>query len=413
MGDQEESIKLCRLCGGEQLDLVLDLGLHALSGVFPASIDETVPRGPLRLLRCVSPGGCGLVQLANSFDPQEMYGDNYGYRSGLNDSMVQHLQNKVQKIREAVELSPGDLVVDIGSNDGTTLAAYPQELALMLLGIDPSGEKFRHHYREDASLLADFFSAERALNWSKGQQARIVTSFSMLYDLEDPMGFAKDVQKLLCEGGIWVFEQSYLPSMLSANSYDTVCHEHLEYYALTQIQWMLDHAGFTLADVEFNAVNGGSFSVTAVKGAAEATARVRDALRVEGRLGLDTPAPYAAFAARTEGSRTALRAFIEAAQDRGERLAAIGASTKGNTLLQYCDIGADHLESIGEVNPDKFGRFTPGTHIPIVDEKSVLDESIDYYVVLPWHFRDFFVDHPRFKGRKLVFPLPELDVVTV
>lgn len=406
-------IQRCRICLGTSLEPVLHLGEQMLTGVFPKSRADKVTVGPLELVRCTSPGGCGLLQLAHSYDLGEMYGDNYGYRSGLNPSMVRHLHGKVERILDRMQLRPGDLVLDVGSNDGTTLAAYPKALGADLLGIDPTAAKFQRFYLPHIDLSPEFFSAKALARLRPGRKVRVLTSFSMFYDLEAPMTFVQDVHDVLADDGIWVFEQSYMPAMLQAVSYDTVCHEHLEYYALAQIKWMADRVGMTLVDVEFNSVNGGSFSVTARRAAAgvlesELVSRV---IEREQALGLDGPTPYLQFARATSDSRSQLRSFIAKAKAEGKRLAALGASTKGNVLLQYCGLTSRDLEAIGEVNPDKFGRLTPGSFIPIIPEDELLARPIDYLIVLPWHFRANFLSNPKYRNRMLVFPLPEVTAI--
>ena len=406
-----QAITHCRICGNARLEPTLDLGEQVLTGVFPREPGQLITRGPLRLVKCHGDDEvCGLLQLAHSFDLSEMYGDNYGYRSGLNPSMVAHLGRKIERIKSLQTLEDGDTVVDIGSNDGTTLAAYGIE-GLRLVGVDPTGAKFRDYYPEGAELIADFFSADAVEAQLGAVRAKVVTSFSMFYDLEAPLAFMEQVHRILDDGGIWVFEQSYMPSMLATNSYDTVCHEHLEFYALKQIQWMAARVGFRIVDVEFNDVNGGSFSV-AVEKATDSTpiAAVQAILDREVADGLDTLAPHHSFAERVATSRTRLLAFLETARAEGKSVAALGASTKGNVLLQYCGLDARAIDAVGEVNPDKFGAFTPGSLIPIVDEAGLLARHLDYLIVLPWHFRSFFEQAAAFKGQCLVFPLPNLDV---
>ncbi len=403
----------CRICGGTHLEQVLDLGVQALTGVFPAQASQRITQGPLVLVKCV--GGtdvCGLLQLAHSYDLGEMYGDNYGYRSGLNQSMVRHLHGKVKKILETVDFSGQPVVLDIGSNDGTTLGAYPEH-SCTRIGMDPTAAKFQEYYPAGVIIVADFFSAARFREALSGRKARVVTSFSMFYDLERPMDFMREVVSILDDNGLWVFEQSYMPLMLERNSYDTVCHEHLEYYALKQIKWMTDRAGLKIVDVEFNDINGGSFSVTVAKQQAQYTEYpgLQTLLDQEVKLGLDTLVPYQEFAARTAASRVALRNFIENALTEGKRVAGLGASTKGNVLLQYCGLGKRELYAIGEVNPYKFGRLAPGTLIPIVPESELLADEPDYLIVLPWHFRSFFLEKYRLRNAKLVFPLPTLEIV--
>lgn len=413
MSPAYDRVDRCRICAGTDLVRILDLGEQMLTGVFPRSRDAQVTVGPLQLVKCMTVGGCGLVQLAHSYDLGEMYGDCYGYRSGLNASMVAHLHAKVARLLQRVALRPGDLVVDVGSNDGTTLAAYPEDAGADLLGIDPTAAKFRRFYKAHVDLCADFFSAATLQALRPGKPVRILTSFSMFYDLETPMAFMQGVHDVLADDGVWVFEQSYMPTMLAALSYDTVCHEHLEYYALRQIKWMADRVGFTLVDVEFNDVNGGSFSVTAVKSIAgmRESGDVARILAQEAATGLDSLAPFEDFATRTAASRAGLRAFFADARAHKKTVAALGASTKGNVLLQYCNVSTDDIAAVGEVNQDKFGALTPGTWLPIRPEAEVLAGNYDYLLVLPWHFRRHFMSNPIYAGCRLVFPLPHLEVV--
>jgi NDP-4-keto-2,6-dideoxyhexose 3-C-methyltransferase len=407
------AIHQCRICGNKNLVKVLDLGEQTLTGVFPKHKDQVITRGPVQLVKCT--GGedcCGLLQMAHSYDLGEMYGDNYGYRSGLNPSMVKHLHAKVAHILKIVDLSDNPIVLDIGSNDGTTLSAYPADRCTRV-GMDPTATKFRQYYPEGVTVIADFFSGKRFDDEFPGRKARVVTSFSMFYDLERPMDFVEEVASILDEQGIWVFEQSYMPLMLERNSYDTACHEHLEYYGLRQIHWMLSRCGLKIVDLEFNDVNGGSFSITAAKlGASYSeSADVEVKLAREKEAGLDGLEPYIAFSRRTEANREELRAFVARAREEGKRVAFLGASTKGNVLLQYCGFTENDVEAVGEVNADKFGVFTPGTLLPIVDERELLADEPDYLIVLPWHFRDFFVSKYSLNKGRLVFPLPQLEVI--
>lgn len=401
----------CRICGNKHLELILDLGEQMLTGVFPSTKDTKVTTGPLRLVKCMGDDVCGLVQLEHSYDLGEMYGENYGYRSGLNKSMVAHLHNKVKKILGQVELRDGDLVVDIGSNDSTTLQAYPE--GPVLVGIDPTGVKFQKYYPPHIQLIPDFFSSSLLIKHFPDKKAKVITSFSMFYDLEDPIAFMREIHDVLADDGVWIFEQSYMPTMLETNSYDTVCHEHLEFYALHQIKWMADRVGFRIVDVEFNDVNGGSFSVTVSKsfGKNDTALSVQSILDSERAKGLDTLAPFIAFAERAAQSKRNLLEFVKRAFDEGKSVAALGASTKGNVLLQYCGFTEKQIGFVGEVNTEKFGCYTPGTWIPIISEEELLAKNPDYLIVLPWHFREFFIKNPKFSSSKLVFPLPEIQIV--
>lgn len=406
-----KEISQCRICKGSSFETVVDLGWQALTGIFPREADiDCSPGGPLKLIRCVSTEGCGLVQLAHSFDPNQMYGDNYGYRSGLNTSMVEHLRARVNQITARLALKTGDVVIDIGSNDGTTLGFYSHDLTR--IGIDPTVSKFIQFYPPTAIGVSEFFSAKTALTVSEGRQAKVVTSFSMMYDLENPQSFVDEVATILAPNGIWVLEQSYLPLMLERNAFDTICHEHLEYYGICQIDWLLEKSGLEVIDVELNDVNGGSFAVTAAhKGAFPVAESVRRVRLNEKSLLDNSRQRFSEFAKATRHCSEAIKAFVQTQIASGKSVAGLGASTKGNVLLQYSGLTTSEVSVIGDVNPDKYGCVTPGTRIPIKSQKEVLDQNHDYYIVFPWHFRKFFETSPTFIGRRLVFPLPQLSIV--
>ena len=404
-------VKKCRICGNTNLVKLIELGKQALTGVFPKNKNEAITSGPLTLVKCHGDMVCGLVQLAHSYPLDEMYGVNYGYRSGLNSSMVQHLKNKVEKIKSIIKINSGDVIVDIGSNDATTLQQYNLSNC-RLVGIDPTANKFREFYTSNIELIPDFFSAEIFEMKLGATKAKIVTSFSMFYDLEEPVKFMAEIEKILDTNGIWIFEQSYMPLMLSTNSYDTICHEHLEYYSLKQILWMAEKVDLEIVDVELNDINGGSFSITAQKkgGQLKVSQSVKDMIESEKKQKLDDIETYLKFAKRVQDSKENLLQFIYDANTSGKTIAALGASTKGNVLLQFCKIDENILPYIGEVNQEKFGSYTPGTYIPIVDEKELLKRKPDYVLVLPWHFRKYFESQPRYKGLTFVYPLPDLNI---
>jgi hypothetical protein len=361
----------------------------------------------------MTPLGCGLVQLRQSYDLSEMYGVNYGYRSGLNASMVRHLHSKVEKILHSGILLKDDLIIDIGSNDATTLLAYPQS-HYHLVGIDPTGIKFLSYYPKEIKLIPEFFSANAVSKIFGNKKAKVITSFSMFYDLEDPISFAQEIESTLDDEGIWIFEQSYLPAMLRTNSFDTICHEHLEFYALKQINWIAEKANLKVLDVEFNDINGGSFSIKVSKINAKYKPNsdlINKILAEEVALGLNTTEAFDNFKESVDKIGTKLLNFLMQAKIDGKRVAALGASTKGNVLLQYFNIDSSLIYAIGEVNSDKFGAFTPGTLIPLVPEDDLLETNPDYLIVLPWHFRAFFESLPKLKGKTLVFPLPEFEIV--
>lgn len=393
-----KEIKKCRLCGCPDLITLIDLGNLALTGVFPSK-GEIVPRSPLELVKCE--GACELVQLRHTYSLEQMYGDNYGYRSGLNNSMVKHLNHLVNKMIKYIPLKDEDIVIDIGSNDCTLLKAYPEKIKLNKLGIDPTAEKFKQYYPEDTLLSANFFSSDAIKQIFPNKKAKIITAVAMFYDLEDPLQFAQQVYECLDDEGVWLIEQSYMPFMLTNNAYDTICHEHLEYYGLKQIKYIADKVGFKIINIEFNDTNGGSFAVAMVK---------KESSFKEQFIPTETIMPYDTFRKNVEKHKEDLLTFL----DKQTKVLGYGASTKGNVILQYCDITEKQLPYIGEVNEYKFGRYTPGTNIPIIPEKEAKEMNPDYLMVLPWHFKNVIVSKEKAylqKGGKLFFPLPYMDII--
>ena len=416
-----KKINCCRICGNSNLVSLLHLGEQTLTGVFPKNKTTEITSGPLELVKCFSQNGedvCGLVQLHHSYDSNEMYGENYGYRSGLNQSMVKHLQSVVAEICKLVELNADDVIIDIGGNDSTLLQAYPSDKGLNLMVIDPTSNKFKQYYPSHINNTADFFSAE-TYNKIFNKKAKVITSIAMFYDLEAPMKFVQDIYDVLDDNGVWVFEQSYLPAMVDTTSYDTICHEHLEYYAIQQIKWIFDKIGFKIGDIEFNNINGGSFRITAVKSISSLpiqTEKLNKAIEAENNAGYQGLEIYKTFSENVSKHKIELMALINDLKSQGKKIFGYGASTKGNVLLQYCGITEADIHCIAEVNPDKFGSFTPNTLIPIISEKDAKAQSPDYLFILPWHFRDgIIVRENEFlkNGGKLIFPLPQIEIYSL
>lgn len=413
----------CRLCGNRSLTEVLDLGSHALSGRFPSSKEENVPSYPLVLVRCSGGNNCGLVQLKHDVnDRNELYGQFYGYMSGINSTMKSHLENLVQEARKRVQLDPQDVVLDIGSNDGTTLKFYPAFLER--IGVDPTGKQFGHLYPENIKLHTGYFDSKFADSFgdlTSGKKAKIITSIAMFYDLPNPIEFAKNIKKILHREGVWITEQSYLPSMLATNSFDTVCHEHLEYYSFRQMDYIAREAGLHIIGLSFSDINGGSFRITfshkpmydlRVDTGEDATL-ISQTIVNEMNIGLHTETPYREFRERCSKLKKDFLDFLTREKTLGKTFCIYGASTKGNVLLQYYGIDSRMIDCIAERNPHKYGRFTPKTCIPIKSEEEVRKMNPDYMIVLPWHFKAEFLQREKEymeNGGILIFPLPYLDI---
>jgi len=401
-------ISNCRISGSTNLKTILNLGHMSLSGVFPPSINTPVTSGPMTLVVCPD---SGLVQLGQNYNLDEMYGMNYGYRSGLNQSMVKHLTDKVAYLQTIKSIGPESTVIDIGGNDGTLLKAYNID-GLTRVCFDPTASKWSKYYEgTDITVHSGFFDGNS--NYS----ADIITSISMFYDLPNPNQFVQDVKASLAPAGIWHSEQSYLPSMIKARSFDTICQEHLEYYTLTVVNNLLESNGMRIIDVQFNDINGGSFAFTA--GHAEYdheinAAEIDKVLKAEAIADWSNPASYKEFIVDISEARTNLIQLINKLNSSGKKVAALGASTKGNVLLQWCGLTKNDISFISDVNPLKWGCYTPGSGIPIISEKAAAAERPDYMLVLPWHFKKNITEREQTflsQGGKLIFPLPYLDIV--
>jgi len=405
-------LDICRISKKDDLIAVCDLGKHALCGHFPRFKNEMVPVAGLRLGLSTN---SGLLQLIDSQPIDEMYGSNYGYRSGLNKAMVAHIENKVQSLLKLRNLSAGDIVLDIGSNDGTLLNKYSDSLTR--IGIDPTISKFGHFYDEGILKASEFFSDSSFLAISGGRKASIITSLSMFYDLPDPQLFCRHIANILEDDGIWHLEQSYMPSMLRTNSYDTICHEHIEYYSLSVLKYLLENSGLKVIDVSFNSINGGSFAVTAAKMDSRYwpnSSLIEWMLRTEENMNLYSPMTYRLFEHKAYTHKHDLNDLLKSLKTSGAKIAGYGASTKGNVILQFCGLDDSTIYGIADVNSDKFGCYTPGSLIPIDSESVIKAEQPDYMLVLPWHFRNAILERELEylqKGGKLIFPLPEIEIV--
>jgi hypothetical protein len=399
------TIEYCRICKSEKLVDILNLGCHGLASRFPAAGESDPQKVPLVLVKCENPDCC-LVQLKHTVTNTELYEHAYGYRSGINATMTHHLKDMVTNIEKDSGLCEGDVVIDIGSNDATLLKSYSTK-NIRKIGIDPTGLQFKEYYTDDIELIPTYFSSAILPN----VKAKVITSISMFYDLPDPVQFMREIKNILHTNGVWVMEQSYMPEMLNTNSFDTVCHEHLEYYALKQIVYMSKMAHLDVTHVEFNSCNGGSFRVYLMHPSDRPKSnQIQDILDCEKFMNLDSVDPYLEFGKRCEKIRSELLDFL----DSQKSVYLYGASTKGNTLLQYCGIDTTRVVAAAERNPRKYGCRTPITNIPIVSEDEMRLKNPDVLLVLPWHFKKEFIEREREflkNGGTIAFPLPNLEIV--
>ena len=411
----------CRICGSKNLTSILNLGDQYFAN-YSSKSSDVVPfkeKIPLELVRCdksLDPESCGLVQLRHTTPPNLMY-DRYFYRSGINQTMTNNLNEIAKQAISKINLNQNDIVIDIGCNDGTLLQNY-KELPVRSVGFDPAKNMVQFSKQTGATIITEFFSAEEFIKNYGDEKAKIITSIAMFYDLENPNKFVGDISKILHPDGIWILELSYLPLMLSQNAFDTIVHEHLEYYHLDALEFVLSKFNLKVVDIQLNDINGGSFRVVVQHKEKsidnKSLEHITELREKEKNLSLHTNRQFDAFIKRINDEKDKLVTFIKNEVSRGKTVHCYGASTKGNTLLQFYDLDKKLVQFIADKNPDKWGRRTIGTDISIISEEESHSMSPDYFLILPWHFIKEFKEREKDylkNGGKLLVPLPQFKVI--
>ena len=411
----------CRICGSKNLTSILNLGDQYFAN-YSSKSSDVVPfkeKIPLELVRCdklLDPESCGLVQLRHTTPPNLMY-DRYFYRSGINQTMTNNLNEIAKQAISKINLNQNDIVIDIGCNDGTLLQNY-KELPVRSVGFDPAKNMVQFSKQTGATIITEFFSAEEFIKNYGDEKAKIITSIAMFYDLENPNKFVDDISKILHPDGIWILELSYLPLMLSQNAFDTIVHEHLEYYHLDALEFVLSKFNLKVVDIQLNDINGGSFRVVVQHKEKsidnKSLEHITELREKEKNLSLHTNRQFDAFIKRINDEKDKLVTFIKNEVSRGKTVHCYGASTKGNTLLQFYDLDKKLVQFIADKNPDKWGRRTIGTDISIISEEESHSMNPDYFLILPWHFIKEFKEREKDylkNGGKLLVPLPQFKVI--
>ena len=410
----------CRICGSSNLTPVLSLGEQFVSNFVDEATADNALKAPLELVLCeASSGGCGLLQLRHTVQADLMF-RRYWYRSGINASMAAALQDVADQAEKLVHLGKGDVVVDIGCNDGTLLRSYKTR-GLTLVGFEPATNLIEFAQVGTSKIVNDYFNLGSFREHFGDSKAKLITSIAMFYDLDEPNEFVDDIVHVLDRDGVWILQMNYLPSMLRQNAFDNICHEHLEYYSLSSLEALLDRHDLDVFDVELNDVNGGSFRVYAkhrlcksVGNQNDSKNRVARLRKLEADMYLWDRRIYLEFASRITLLGQKVRRFIESECQKGKRIYVYGASTKGNTLLQFWRLDHRLLVAAADRNPDKWGRKTIGTQIPVISEEQARAERPDYFLVLPWHFLDEFMKREQAflsAGGKFIVPLPEFRLI--
>ncbi len=401
-------INKCRSCKSKKLIKLYTLGKQTLTGIFPPKKNAKVTKGDLSMIIC---NHCKLLQLEHNFDANEMYGENYGYMSSLNKSMISHLKLKALNLKNKYEIKFNGNILDIGSNDGTFLSFFNKNFKLY--GCDPTIKKFSRFYRKDIVQLPFFFSS----NLFKNKKFNLITSISMFYDLPDPLNFAKEINSLLHINGVWHIELSYMPMMIKNRSYDTICHEHLEYYSLKSLKFLLDAANLKIVNLSFNQINGGSIELDISKKKSklkECSDLINWTLKSEQINKYNEIERQKKFFKECKNHKILLKQLLIMLKKQKKKVLGYGASTKGNVILQFCKINSKLLPYIADVNKFKFNKFTPGSKIKIISEKEAKAKKPDFLLVLPWHFKDYIIKREQKflkNGGKLIFPLPEIEII--
>jgi NDP-4-keto-2,6-dideoxyhexose 3-C-methyltransferase len=405
----------CRSCLSPRLDDLLSLGQMQISDFLDANAEEKERKVPLELVLCPQ---CSLVQLRHTTRPDLLW-KHYWYRSGINTTMRHALAEITARARAWAPLRASDIVLDIGCNDGTLLRTYP-EAGIRKVGFEPAANLVEEASVGTTRILNDFFHAEGFRQAFGEERARIITSISMFYDLEDPNAFVHSAARCLRPDGLWIIQMNYLVAMMEKNAFDNIGHEHLEYYSLYSLRPLLERHGLKILDVETTDLNGGSFRIyiahagSELQPAAGAGQRIAAMEQEENRLGLSTPAPYLAFAARVERLKSQVAGFVKQEVAKGKTVYAYGASTRGSTLLQYFGLDRRHIRAAVERSPHKFGKKTSGTWIPILSEEQARADRPDYMLVLPYFFLDEFLEREReylAGGGKFLVPVPEFRIL--
>lgn len=416
-------ISKCRICGSEHLDTVLTLGELAVSDFFEDPSQDSAVRAPLEIVLCNNAyGGCGLLQLRHTVSSEALY-RNYWYRSGINQTMTQELCDIASAVTRCAGLEDNDYVIDIGANDGTLLRGYDVP-NLKTIGFEPAQNLYAYGSQGTTKVIPDFFSSKAWKSEFGAARAKAITAIGMFYDLDNPNAFLTDVCECLDDQGVFVVQMMYMPYAIDRNAFDGICHEHLEYYTLFSLENLLVRHNLEVFDVEMREnINEGSvrFFIKKIGVNLDSTNcfdglnRVEQLRRSENERGLDTARTYSELAKRIVSTKDKVIEFLHAEKAKGKVIHGYAASTKGNTTLQYYEITNDLLDMIADRNPDKWGKYTVASRIPVVSEEVSRAQQPDYYFVLAWHFMDEFLEREKKfleRGGKFIVPMPTFEIIS-
>ena len=403
-------INKCRNCFSKKIRNLFSLGKMSFTGKF-SHLPNKIPKAYINLVICKK---CKLVQLDRNFDAKYLYAKDYGYRTGINKTMKNHVKNTVNFLKKKIKLKKNDAVLDIASNDGTLLKYYGKKY--ITVGIDPINYKYKSSYKNINYRIPEFFNLKSIINIKLKKKFKIITALSVFYDLKRPNNFLKDVRKILDHNGIFLLEFQNLSLIIKNLMFDTICHEHLEYYSVNIINKMLIKNNLRILDHKYNNINGGSstFLISHKKNFIKNTKKIKNIISKEREIGVESFSKYSDYYKKISEMKKKLNKLIHKIKMNGQTIHGYGASTKGNVLLQFCEINNKQIDFICDRNLQKENLYTPGTNIKIISEKHSRKLKPDYYLVLPWHFKDEILKREiniRKQGTKFIFPLPQLKIL--
>ncbi len=399
----------CRSCESNNLKQILAFGDLYLSDF--TSTKKKPKKFPINLILC---DNCFLLQTDYTVPSKYLYTERYGYRSGINSTMKKELQDIVEKVKEMVQLQKNDMVIDIGANDGTLLSNYDK--TIYTIGVEPVNKLAKICKKSAKKVVNDFFSKNNLEKTIKRKdKAKIITAISMFYDLEDPNSFVADLKNLLDEDGVIIIQQNYLVQMLAQNAFDNLCHEHIEYYSLASMEYLLKQHNLEIFHVELSPINGGSFrTYICHKGSRKINKSVLEMRKSEKKMKITNKKTYLEFAKRIKAIKKELLAFVQKEHKKGKTIYLLGASTRGNTLIQICGLDTTYITAAMERNPEKWGKYYASVDIPIISEEQARKEKPDYMLVLPWFFKEEIIAREKeylTQGGHLIFPLPDITII--
>lgn len=407
-------IDSCRVCKSKNLFSVLSLGNQYVSNFIENNSDELV-QCPLELVLCnVNSGGCGLVQLRHTVHRNVMY-KKYWFRSGLNETMITALEDITDKAEKYIQLQSSDIVLDIGCNDGTLLRTYKSKA--QLVGFEPATNLLKEAQVGTTKIINDFFNYSKFQNEFDDEKVKIITSIAMFYDLDDPNTFVSEIRKCLDDDGIWIIQMAYLLPMLEKNAFDNIGHEHLEYYGFKPLKILVEKHNLEVFNVEINDVYGGSIRAY-IKHKQnqnlQISPSVHDLELKENKMRLYERRTYEEFTKRVGEIKTKTLDFIKEQNRNNKVVYVYGASTKGNTFLQFCELDSKLIKKAADRDSIKWNKKTVGTEIPIISEEQAREENPDYFLILPWHLIEYFKKREKEfleKGGKFIVPIPEFKII--